>query len=322
MEQHDFYPEKPVLIERQQKNNVALTVFSIVLFVSTFLMIFTDELFFVFGVLIVLLIHEMGHFLVMKRYKYTDVYMLFIPLMGAFVQGRKSVYSQKESIWVIVAGPLPGMIIGFGLLYLSTLNQAAWMVDLGLLFLLLNWINFIPLDPLDGGQLFNQLMKKNQAFFLLVFSFTSSILIIATGWYLQSWGLVVFGFVMGFRVRTLQKHYLLRKQLDELEVKYHVQYAELSNRDFAKIKSLLLSQSRALTTYVEAVEHEESDQVLADQVNNVLVSPVTRDASWVFKSLIILTWIVSVFAPFIFYFIFSDSIPLHYEWYFELLSGK
>ena len=111
MTNDDFYPEKPVLEERKPRNNVALTIFSIVLFVSTFLFLFTDEIFFVFSVLIVLIVHEMGHFLLMKRFGYKDVYMLFIPLMGAFVQGKwKFLYFSTHPDPVVVPSDLKDFV--------------------------------------------------------------------------------------------------------------------------------------------------------------------------------------------------------------------
>ena len=136
MEEYDFYPQKPELAEPKAKGNLALTIFSIVLFVMTFLFIFTDEVTFIFHLLIVLLIHEMGHFTLMKLFKYKNVRMLFIPLMGAFVQGSKEEYSQKQSLLVIGAGPFPGVIIGTVLILVASKYEAAWMIDLGLLFLL------------------------------------------------------------------------------------------------------------------------------------------------------------------------------------------
>ena len=71
-----------------------------------------DQFLFLMNLLIVLVIHEMGHFIAMKVFKYQNVRMLFIPLMGAFVQGKKSNYSQKQSLIVLIAGPFPGIIIG------------------------------------------------------------------------------------------------------------------------------------------------------------------------------------------------------------------
>ena len=40
-------------------------------------------------VTVVVLIHEMGHFLAMKFYGYNDLGVFFIPLLGAYVSGHK-----------------------------------------------------------------------------------------------------------------------------------------------------------------------------------------------------------------------------------------
>ena len=53
---------------------------------------------FIFFVIAVLFIHEMGHFSFMKLFKYTNVIMMFVPLMGAFVRGEKEKYEQKQSV--------------------------------------------------------------------------------------------------------------------------------------------------------------------------------------------------------------------------------
>jgi Zn-dependent protease len=279
MEEFDFYPPKPELIVPKAKGNLALTIFSIVLFVMTFLFVFTDEVNFVFHLLIVLLVHELGHFAMMKLFRYENVRMLFIPLMGAFVQGSKEEYSQKQSLLVVGAGPFPGVFIGTLLIILASKYQEAWLVDLGLLFLFLNIINLVPLDPLDGGQLFKLLIKKNHELFILVFSFISSLVLIAFGWYIDSWVMMIFGFLMGFRVRSIQNQYHLRKELKVEQVNYQTTYKLLSNRDFSKIKEVLLEHTPALRSYIDQVAPEEADPLLASQVNNVLLSPIKRDAS-------------------------------------------
>lgn len=322
MEEYDFYPPKPELIEPKVKGNLALTIFSIVLFVMTFLFVFTDEVNFVFHILIVLLVHELGHFSMMKLFKYNNVRMLFIPLMGAFVQGSKETYSQKQSLFVIGAGPFPGILIGTLLIIIASSFKAAWMIDLGLLFLLLNIINLIPLDPLDGGQMFKLLIKKNQELFILVFSFISSLILIGGGWYIDSWMVMLFGFFMGFRVRSIQNQYNLRKELREEEVNYKTTYKLLSNKDFSKIKQVLLTHTPALRSYIDQVSEEEADPLLASQVNSVLVSPVEQDASLLFKIFTVLLWISSLALPFVILIVFNESISENYEWYFQLLSDK
>ena len=60
----------------------------------------------------VVIIHEFGHFFAMKIYKYQDLGMFFIPLLGAYVSGKKQEVSQKQSAIILLAGPLPGSFLG------------------------------------------------------------------------------------------------------------------------------------------------------------------------------------------------------------------
>lgn len=321
MEEYDFYPPKPELIEAKPKGNLALTVFSIVLFVIAFLLVFTEEVNFIIYFLVVLLTHELGHFVMMKAFGYRNVRMLFIPLMGAFVQGSKEEYSQKQSLIVVGAGPFPGIILGVGLILLANVFQEVWMVNLGLLYLFLNLMNLIPLDPLDGGQMFKLLMKNNHDLFLLIFSFISSLVLIVVGWLIDEYMLIAFGFIMGFRVRSIQNQYHLRKELREEDINYKTTYKMLSNKDFQGIKNILLERNNALRTYVDNVSEEDANPLLASQVNSVLLSPVNKDASILFKITIIFFWIASLLTPLVLLLIYLEKIMEYYDWYFKAIQG-
>ncbi len=303
MEEFDFYPQKPDLVEQKPKTGLSLTIFSLVLFVMIFLFIAGDEVLFIMHLVIVLLIHELGHFIMMKLFKYKNVRMLFVPLMGAFVQGTKTNYSQKESFIVTGAGPFPGVLIGAFMVWYSSQIESDWMMTMGLMFLLLNIINLLPLDPLDGGQMFKMFMRKRHELFLMIFAFVSSVFMIGLGWFLNMYTeangyiFMIFGFFMGFRVRALQKKYQVHKDLTEEDVNYSTTYKLLSNRDFVKIKDVLIQHTPALQKYIDQVSSDESDPVLASQVNNVLVTPLNRDASLLFKIILLLMWVGAFLTP-------------------------
>lgn len=305
MEDSDFYPPKPELIEYKPRGSAGLTVLSLVLFTMAFLWIFGPEEFSFLAMLIaVLIIHEMGHFIMMKVFKYENVRMLFIPLMGAFVQGKKRNYSQRESFLVIFAGPFPGMIIGSILLWYSNAYHIAWMLQLSSLFLLLNIINLLPLDPLDGGQLFKLFGLRNHEYFLMVFAFISSIIIIALGYFIGEFGylLIIFGFLMAFRVRSMQKQYQMHNELKKEEVDYQKSYKSLTNREFARIKQVVLEHTPQLKKYIDQISEDQSDPLIASQVNNVLVTPLKNDASPLFRTVVLMLWLLAFALPFLMYF--------------------
>ena len=82
-----YYPPKPD-IEEQSKTNINKSLLSLGLFILMFYFLI-DDLQVLFLVVLILFIHEMGHFIAMKVFGYNGVNMFFIPLMGAMVTGAK-----------------------------------------------------------------------------------------------------------------------------------------------------------------------------------------------------------------------------------------
>ena len=313
MEKYDIYPSKPHIEKVKIQSNWGLTALSIVLFLGVFLLLFKDEIDFVLFLILVLFIHEMGHFTFMKLFNYENVRMLFIPLMGAFVQGSKEKYSQTQSFIVVAAGPFPGICIGIITLFLSSFYQLNWLLELSFLFLFLNIINLIPIDPLDGGQLFKLLVHKKRDIFLIIFAFISSLILILVGFLIWSWVTMIFGFFMGIRVRGMQRNYQIRKLLDEQDVNYISTYDDLSNRDYAMIRDVIVAETPSLKKFL-ALSDDPNDDVLASHVNSVLLAPVKYDASFWLKFTIVVSWIILVFLP-LFLLVFYRHFFL--DWYFE-----
>ena len=312
MEEHDYYPEKPFIEKVKVDSNWGLTAFSIVLFVGAFLLVFNDQLQFVLFLILVLFIHELGHYAFMKLYKYENVRMLFIPLMGAFVQGTKDKYSQKQSFIVVSAGPFPGLYLGVVLLIFSSIYKFDWLVELSFLFLFLNLINLLPIDPLDGGQLFKLMVNRKRDLFLLIFALLSSLTLIGFGFLINSWMMIGFGFVMAIKIRSIQRNYIIRKKLDQLNVDYISTYEELPNRSYALIRDVVIEETPTLQKYLE-ISEESNEDVLASHVNSVLIAPIIYDVSKITKIFFVLFWVFSISLPFI--LILSNL--LNFDWYFE-----
>lgn len=314
MEDFDFHPDKPEFIEKKRKSSLSLTVFSIVIFILIFLLLLGDEINLVIYLVVVLLFHELGHFMMMKLFKYKDVQMLFVPLMGALVQGKKDTYSQRESFFVTLAGPLPGIIVGALLMIYANYTHSFWLVEVSSLFLLLNIVNLVPLSPLDGGQLLKLFVRNGSELFLMVFALISSLFIIVLGFFIDSVITMLFGFFMGFRVRALQKSYQMHKDLKKSGVDYATTYALLTNKDFKKIKQVILEHTPPLRKYIEQVAEEEADPVIASQVNNVLTTPLVYDTSFGFMFLVFLLWISAFLTPVLLYF------TLDHRWILSVFS--
>ncbi len=315
MDDYSFYPDKPSIETKKAKNSLGLTVFSMALFVLGLLLIFPNFFSFIIILLCVLLIHELGHFMFMKIFAYKNVRMLFVPLMGAFVSGTKEKYSQKESFIIVLAGPIPGIIIGFISFYFAQNSHSDWLMTASLLFLFLNILNLIPLDPLDGGQLLRLMITRKKDFFQFLFSLISSLLMIAFGIYLQNYILIGFGFLMSFRVRSNQKNFQIRKELKEDDVQYETTYEDLNNKQYAQIKQIVLRHTPALEKYISLNSGEDAEPIVAVQVKNVLSPPMTYDVSFFTKTVAVLLWLSAIIVPVL--YLLNNNI----DWYGKSVGG-
>lgn len=310
------FPEKPVLTKPSEDSNWGLTIFSIVLFIGVFLLFFDHEFEFITHLVLVLIIHEFGHFIAMKWFGYKSVKMLFIPLMGAFVQGFKDQYSQKESLIVVLAGPIPGVLFGTIFFLAANYYEIPSLLNLSVLFLFLNIINLLPLDPLDGGQMVKLLAKKRRDLFLLIFAFVSSLVLIVSGFIMEVWVLMIFGFLMGVRVRNLQKNLQQRKELEEKNIVFESTYQDLSNEEYAALRSYVLENNTLLRKYITYSDNID-EAVIASHVQALLVAPVLYDVGILGKVLVISVWfLATILVPLLLFMLLAlDYISI--DWYFK-----
>ena len=105
----------------------------------------------------VLVLHEGGHALLMRRFGQRDVHVFFVPLLGAFTMGRSPSPSVRSRILIFLAGPVPGLLIALAFLALSgSAPHGPWRNIIGSL-LLINALNLLPFSPLDGGRVLEAL---------------------------------------------------------------------------------------------------------------------------------------------------------------------
>lgn len=283
------YPQKPILIKRKSSGHISVTILSMVIFAITFSLILDD--YYLIAILLgVLLFHELGHFLMMKLFNYEELNMLFIPFMGAMVSGRKKEYSQIESSLMVIAGPLPGIIVGAGLLIYGWGLPSTLAIELGVVLILLNVMNLIPIDPLDGGQLMRILFFNNYEFAQLIFTVASSLAIAGIGLYFNSWLLIIFGLLLGFRIKNKHKLYLIRKDMKKDHIAYESNYEDISNKTYSKIKRIIIEHTPILNDIEEYNEEEKYNQIVAKQVDGVLFPPTKKDAGLFFKIFMMVLW--------------------------------
>lgn len=117
----------------------------------------------------ILLFHELGHYLAMKAFNYTNLKMFFIPFFGAAVSGRHYNVAGWKKVLVSLMGPLPGIVLGMLIGAAGLFLHNPLLIKVGLVTLVLNGFNLIPILPLDGGWICQNLLFTRHYLLDIVF---------------------------------------------------------------------------------------------------------------------------------------------------------
>jgi Zn-dependent protease len=114
------------------------------------------------GFAILILVHEMGHFIEIKRRGLPADMPVFLPGFGAYVRWSALGVSAQTRAFVSLAGPLAGCIGAAVCAFLWVETGDAFWIGLASLSALLNVLNLIPIWVLDGGQAIAALNKTER----------------------------------------------------------------------------------------------------------------------------------------------------------------
>jgi Zn-dependent protease len=144
-------------------------------------------------IILVILIHEAGHFIGMRLFGYKNIQMFFIPMFGAAISGRsKNVAAYKKAL-VALLGPVPGIFIGFLLGIVYAVTGIAIIQRMMIMFFVINIFNLLPFFPLDGGRFLHEALFSRNRYIELIFKILASLAMIAIGLTIGGWFLAVFG---------------------------------------------------------------------------------------------------------------------------------
>lgn len=174
--------------QRSKLANLAIILLSIGAFFATGLL--STQPLDVIILISVLLFHELGHLIAMRIFGYQDLKVFFIPFFGAVAMGKKTDASPLQKSIVSLMGSLPGILLAIMLHeFYQEKNQATvYFVNL---MLIINTLNLLPLTPLDGGRLLEELFPKNMAIGIFFISLSTFGLILIA-YNLKFWGLCIF----------------------------------------------------------------------------------------------------------------------------------
>jgi Zn-dependent protease len=249
----------------------------------------------------VVVFHELGHFLAMKIYKYRELGMFFIPLLGAYVSGKKQEVSQKQSAIILLAGPVPGIFLGIILHFLAIhfeldfLNTVAWIL------IYLNVLNLLPVYPLDGGQLLHRLFLDDYNILGKIFVILSVVLM---SWVAISSGylfLLLFPFMMISKMIGDLQHERIEKKIEAEGIDLMKSYEELTADEYWKIRNAIIKHYPQFKDVHPSPPYEISakeDQIITT-IQGLLQRSLIQDLSLTGKILILVIWVGFFLAPFL-----------------------
>lgn len=119
------------------------------------------------GFAVLILLHEMGHFIDIKRRGLPAEMPVFLPGFGAFVRWQAMGVSLETRAAVSLAGPLAGLIAGLACAALWWQTGDPLWGALARVGAVLNLLNLIPVWMLDGGQAVQALSKMERIILLI-----------------------------------------------------------------------------------------------------------------------------------------------------------
>jgi stage IV sporulation protein FB len=304
------YPPKPQPEPLKRPFLISQFLLSLLIFGVAWYFLISRNIELIIWLVIILIIHELGHFLAMKIFKYEDLAIYFIPLLGAAASGSKEKISQKEKSIVLLAGPVPGIIIGIVLFLVNQPPDDATLLELltdplfppwlPYAFVLVNIFNLLPIYPLDGGQLVRTLFMPDRDVISNIFTLLSMVLI---GWYAidhKDWVLLIIPLSLMTRLVHQGAVNKMRTRLDEIELDYRKTYNDLPDEDYWRIREEMRGQAFYTKLIAEAdLDPSKKEKQVMNHIKQILKTEPVKDLSVFGKILVMITWLAAAALPFI-----------------------
>lgn len=291
------FPPKPVFQKTESSFNFKPLI-SLLLFIGAFYFFFDRDLEFILLVVGALFIHELGHYLAMKYFGYKELKIFFIPLLGAAATGTKREVSQKEMAIILLAGPIPGIVLGATGYFWWLNGGPVDVLEIGGLFILLNVFNLIPFKPLDGGRLMEVLFLQAQGILQQVFAIVSAIGIGAVALYSETYFLLVVPYFLWLELSFNAKRKRLKYALKQKELDFTKEFEELSDREYWLTRDEILRHLPVSKTLQVGVYPPDSNENAVIQQIQALSSPTPiQDVGFAGKALFFFVWFIGLAAP-------------------------
>lgn len=112
------------------------------------------------GFVVLIFIHEMGHFLAARQRGLDVGAPTFIPFVGAWINLKETPMNAETEAYVGLAGPFTGTLGALACYYLARQYDSHLLLALAYAGCFLNLFNLIPVSPFDGGRITSVISPK------------------------------------------------------------------------------------------------------------------------------------------------------------------
>lgn len=297
-----FLPKPELVVDKQKQLRKSLINLGIYIFI--FVVVLRIELIYGAALLIVLLLHELGHFFAMKAFNYSNINLFTLPLLGSLTSHKENeTISQAKMSFIILAGPAPGIIMGLSLLVANDYYPSERMEMLGNIFVGLNLFNLLPFMPLDGGRILEVLFVKQNYIIRIVFTIMSILFLLVLALYFKNIFFLIIPVSMVFELISEIKNQRIREYLLQEKINYTTDYKNLPNPDYWLIRDCILLSFNKRYSMVQAGEHQYTiiESSLMQHVMAVLKSPIKNELTLIGKVAMLLLFLSFIIAPILYY---------------------
>jgi Zn-dependent protease len=105
------------------------------------------------GFVLLIFVHEMGHFMAARQKGLNVGAPTFIPFVGAWIELKELPHDVETEAYVGFAGPIIGTVGAIACYWFARAHDSQLMLALAYSGFMLNLFNLIPISPLDGGRI-------------------------------------------------------------------------------------------------------------------------------------------------------------------------
>lgn len=105
------------------------------------------------GFVMLLLVHEMGHYLAARQRGLAVGMPTFIPFVGAWVELKDLPHNAETEAYVGLGGPLIGSLGALACYFVARETDSRLLLAISYSGFFLNLFNLIPISPFDGGRI-------------------------------------------------------------------------------------------------------------------------------------------------------------------------